>query len=350
MIKKPELALAEFYITNICNFNCSGCNRFNNYNFSGYQKWEDYKDIYTQWSKRVDIKLLSILGGEPTLNPSFLDWVEGLSKLWPESNKRITTNGSTLDKFNRNFYNLLKDTKFELFIGLHNKHRRKTVLDSINNFLGGSVNVSRDNLLDLPNIQDNFRKSYQIIKDSKWPDCASIEKWVNLPKEIKQECHEIHNFSPELLAEELCGWTFIDNNGVKIYMSNENFFHQGALIPDQIPGKIKLHNSDPKIAHNICHSKTCHHFDKGKLYKCGQVALFNEFDQQFGLDLDEEDKQLMHSYIPGTIDQSQKQLRQFVSNLPDQIDQCKFCPESYEMSEIFAEQKKAILPKKKINA
>ena len=40
-----RLNYAEFYITNVCNLNCTECNRFNNYHFSGHQRWDDYSDV-----------------------------------------------------------------------------------------------------------------------------------------------------------------------------------------------------------------------------------------------------------------------------------------------------------------
>ena len=46
-----RLNYMEFYITNVCNLTCTGCNRFNNYKFKGFQRWADYKEEYTQWSK-----------------------------------------------------------------------------------------------------------------------------------------------------------------------------------------------------------------------------------------------------------------------------------------------------------
>ena len=72
---KLRIPYAEFYIINVCNLACPGCNRFNDYNFTGYQRWEDYADAYKQWAEQVDIGNIGILGGEPLLNPTFMAWV-----------------------------------------------------------------------------------------------------------------------------------------------------------------------------------------------------------------------------------------------------------------------------------
>ena len=89
---KLFLDYVEFYITNVCNFNCTGCNRFNNYNFSGTQRWEDYKDIYARWSKVLSLQGFAILGGEPMLNPTYKDWILGVNALWPKAKKKFVTN------------------------------------------------------------------------------------------------------------------------------------------------------------------------------------------------------------------------------------------------------------------
>lgn len=38
-----RLDYMEFYITNVCNLTCTGCNRFNNYKFKGFQRWTEDK-------------------------------------------------------------------------------------------------------------------------------------------------------------------------------------------------------------------------------------------------------------------------------------------------------------------
>jgi hypothetical protein len=46
----------------------------------------------------------------------------------------------------------------------------------------------------------NFDNFYQQVKDPSWPDCRSIDDFVNLPSYIKNECIELHNFDLHLAA------------------------------------------------------------------------------------------------------------------------------------------------------
>jgi organic radical activating enzyme len=84
----------EFYITNVCNLTCRGCNRFNDLNFKGHQRWADHAAAYEAWSHRLDLPQITIIGGEPTLNPDLELWVSNLRRLWPDSVIMVQTNGT----------------------------------------------------------------------------------------------------------------------------------------------------------------------------------------------------------------------------------------------------------------
>lgn len=86
--------VVEFYITNVCNLSCRGCNRFNNYKFKGHQRWNDHAVEYEKWSKRLDLPRITIMGGEPTLNPDLEKYASNLRKLWPDAVIMVQTNGT----------------------------------------------------------------------------------------------------------------------------------------------------------------------------------------------------------------------------------------------------------------
>ena len=277
-----HLDYCEFYITNVCNLACPGCNRFNNYKFKGTQRWEDYADVYAQWAKEISVDHMGVLGGEPLLNVDIMAWLEGLTDLWPDTYIKVVTNGYYLNKVKGLYDFLVKQPKVKLWVGIHNESHKPMITGIIDEFLQGPLQYEYNN--------DNPYQQYA---------------WID------------------------------DANGVRIKLEYNWWFHQGALIPDD--AGFKLHNSDVETAHAICHSKTCHHFVRGKLYKCGVVALLPEFAEQHALDISEEDRQLMMSYKPLTIDDVDKQ--GFIDNLPNSLAQCKFCPEKYHGIQIFAEEK-----------
>jgi molybdenum cofactor biosynthesis enzyme MoaA len=127
-MNKLRIPYAEFYIINVCNLACAGCNRFNDYNFTGYQRWSDYASTYEQWAQEFNIGTISILGGEPLLNPTFMEWVLGINQLWPNKQIRIISNGFRLDRQLRLYDVLYKNRNIKLEIGIHNKHHKQEIL------------------------------------------------------------------------------------------------------------------------------------------------------------------------------------------------------------------------------
>jgi len=83
----------EIYITNECNLSCGNCNRFNNHDFQGHYYWDDHAEDFEKWSSRIDSRLITIIGGEPSLNPGLEIWAKNLRRLWPNSNIMIQSNG-----------------------------------------------------------------------------------------------------------------------------------------------------------------------------------------------------------------------------------------------------------------
>jgi organic radical activating enzyme len=279
-----RLDYVEFYITNVCNLTCEGCNRFNNYKFKGYQRWDDHKEIYKEWGKELRVNNIAILGGEPLLNPDFTKWLTGIQNIWPDSRIEIVTNGYRLN-YIKGLYDQLNDNKnLWLNVGIHNKQSKKLILENIKNFLVEPLRFEYN--------QQNKYGQFLYITDA---------------------------------------------NNVKIKVEYNWWFHQGALIKEE--NKFGLHQSDVKKAHDICHMKTCHHFIEGKLYKCGVVALLPKFAEQFQLQLSAEDKELMLNYVPLTIKNSIDEKKDFIQNLKNSIPQCKFCPEQYNGKQIYAIEK-----------
>jgi len=331
-----HLDYLEFYISHTCNFNCTGCNRFNNYLFLGHQRWEEQEQTHRKWAKKLKLGEWSIIGGEPTLNPDIIKWMYGLHELWPESEGSIITNASFKKRFNKEFYQALIDTGIRMYIGLHDIHRRTDVTEMIMNFVTHPVTIEEPpkdlNLVE--GLQDSWSRNYNAIKDPSWPACNSIYDWDTLPTRIKDECANMHDFSREIYESRYSPVNITDANGLKICIALENFFYSPALIRQEDKNNFTLHNSNPQRAHDVCMSKYCHHMADGKLNKCGQVDLFPKFSSQFEVELSTKDKKLVNSYQPLTVDAEMQFAQKFIDNIREPIAQCKFCPENYAPKEI----------------
>ena len=325
----------EFYITNVCNLNCTQCNRFNNFAFRGHSRWADHSDTYQEWANRVNPASISILGGEPLGNPDFLNWMHGIANLWPSAQICITSNGTQLDRWPTLYNELCRyNGRVHLLISEHTPENWENNLHKIKTFLQGDLNFEE---------HANWKKSYNAIKDQTWPDCDVPDDFYKLPSSIQQECRDVFGIAPEYAAfsVQIPGRHFFkDSNGVTVLLEPAWEFKPNALIHNN--DQIELYNSDPEQAIKVCSMKKCPQFSKGKLYKCPPVTVLAEFTQQFSINVCESDQLLINAYEPAMHNWPDEKLKKFLDDLKDEktIPQCKFCPESLPFSKFSAGTKK----------
>ena len=271
----------EFYITNVCNMTCDGCNRFNNYKFSGWQSWEEAEPVLTEWAKKIDIKHPVILGGEPLLNPDIVKWISGLRRLWPNhSGVQVQSNGTRIDRV-KGLYDTCVDGNW-IGVSLHTDDDREEIFQRIRNFLKGPIVETQD------------------------------------------PTHPIGS-----------KYQFVDSNKTYVHVWDNSIFYQSSILEEPL-GKFSLHNSNPDVAHEQCTFRRFknYHMINGKIYKCGPVALLPEFDEQHTFEISDEDRKLLNSYRPLTVDAYDTQGEEFFRNIDNVIPQCKFCPENLECKPI----------------
>jgi organic radical activating enzyme len=278
----------EFYITNVCNMTCSGCNRFNNYKFTGWQSWEEAEPILTEWAKHIDIRHPVILGGEPLLNPDIVKWITGLRRLWSHhSGVQVQSNGTRIDKV-KGLYDVCIDGNW-IGVSLHTDDDREEIFQKIRNFLKAPITETQ-------NPADPTGSKYQ----------------------------------------------FIDVNGKYVHVWDNNLFYQSSIVERPF-GKFSLHNSNPEIAHESCTFRRFknYHMIQGKIYKCGPVALMPEFDQQHQFEISDEDRIVLNSYRPLTVEEYHTRGEEFFRTIDNVIPQCKFCPEHLKLQKVTFDIKKS---------
>lgn len=279
----------EFYITNVCNLTCEQCNRYNNYDFRGWQRWSDFEADYSEWARRITVDGIVILGGEPLLNPTINDWIRGLNFVFGKS-VQILSNGTRLNKVP----------------GLY---------DALESF--------------------NKGKS------------AAVRNWVNITahnaSDIERHVEEIHKFLKGPIIdisstdEFKAKLAFIDANQITVRLMLSDNFISANLRPAPtklvnqrvvVTDKRSLYNNNPEDAHAACSFVKWknYHMIRGRLYKCGPVALMPEFDQQFSLEISDSDRVLLNSYQPLSPWDDDSTHVDFFKKLDNSIPQCKFCP------------------------
>jgi organic radical activating enzyme len=284
----------DVYITNVCNLTCQNCNRFNNFDFRGWQRWSDYKDQYEQWGQLVKLTAVTIMGGEPFLNPTLVDWVQGINRIF-KIPVEILTNG----------------TRFR-----HAPDLYKVLVSNDENQLRNQIGVSLHNPAQFEQLKDD------------------ILYFLKGPVEIYPKGHEKNHWNSD--------YQFVDRNGTVVNVQNVDTFHSAAVqhswkINPRMQKVFSLYNSDPLVAHQNCGfvQFKSYHLIRGKLYKCGPVALMPEFDQQHQIHMSDQDRVLLNSYQSLSVDNFEKSHEEFFLNLDQPIAQCKFCPEKYKFQKIF---------------
>jgi hypothetical protein len=180
-----------------------------------------------------------------------------------------------------------------------------------------------------------------------WHNPATVDEFdQEVRKFLQGPVIKVERDHPENKFRAPIMW--MDSNRVKIPLWTQYDFYESAIKPTEI-GTLTLHDSDPIVAHENCgfvKSKN-YHFIKGKLYKCGPVALFPEFDQQHQLDILDQDRELINSYQPLTVEECAKHGNNYFTKLDEPLAQCKFCPETKHTHKLFAVTKN--LAQKQIN-
>jgi len=272
---KAHLPKLEVHINNTCNLTCDNCDRFSNHNFTGVQKYKDYAEIIKQWSDCIVVDQVVILGGEPLLNPTLLDWLTALRNI--TSNPiQILSNGTRLNRV-EGLYESLLPNKDWIGISWHNT-QDESIFTDIKDFLKG----------DIAHIGPTY---------------------------------------PEYGNE-----TYLtDQNGVTIGVWLQNEFGLAAVHKNE-KGKWSLWNNNPDEVHQGCayYQHRSYNMIRGEIFKCAPVALMSEFDNQHFLDISNEDREIVHSYKSLKVQNFDKEATNFFNNIDNVLPNCKFCPAGWK--------------------
>lgn len=292
----------EFYVTHTCNLSCQGCHTFNDLAIGGHFRWTKSKKVYEKWATIMDIGRISIMGGEPLINPDYIVWLRNIRRLWPNAKINVFTNGTrfadhpdlynTIVELNQNYPN----GTVEIIVSLHDPSHEALALDFINS---------------------NFKN----------------------PQTVQSEIIDAQVHRPTL--------KYIDDNGVILNCTKNYTFHTNSLMFNN-DHTATMHRSDPDQAFEICNVKTCHHMQDGQLYKCGPMGMLPYVAKRFQINGRQEDLDLLYSYKPATTEWPIEQIAEFVEELKKKksIPQCGLCPEKFERFPTDANRKKTFLLKR----
>jgi organic radical activating enzyme len=269
----------QYYINNTCNLTCKNCASFNNFNFKGYFKWETFKDKNSKWPKYIKPGRVSILGGEPFLNPDFLSWIEGVRSAWSKhENLTIVTNGTLFAKEKYISYirsALELNFKFEISI-----HHERYYQESLNQF---------KKILDGMGIKHYEKFEYDPAYTNQYDLRIIKSKKYDRPIAFFLKAYEFENI------------------GIESTTNTINFY-----------------SNDMEKAHSMCGANQCHYIVKGDLYKCVLTGVGKVFSEQYTLN--KEALKLIQNYKGCDPTSDEDMIRDFILNIKNPIEQCKLCP------------------------
>jgi organic radical activating enzyme len=274
-----DLQEVQFYINNDCNLACKNCVSYNNFDFKGYYLWKDSEKKNQQWPRFINPGRISILGGEPYLNPDLMSWVRGIRSLWPDHDYiTVATNGTLLDRSK---------------IKQHTKEIIK---------LGIQIEISIHD----PKQHEKIERDFLRILDEESIEYEIVDIWDDYTSRFDKK-------------------RIIDRRNNKVLGTTQSaYYFENISIESQDETVIRFYSSNAERAHSNCLSRECHYIIHGDLYKCVLVSTAKEFSKQFSLDPGSQ--RLLDMYQPCDPLRDDNEIFDFLDSIKNHIPQCSLCP------------------------
>lgn len=267
---KPILPFVESMIGRPCNLSCIGCSTFSDLKWQGYVTADQGLSWLEPWKHRLNIQAWAPMGGEPFMNPQLKDWLRGVRYLLPDTQIRITTNGTLLDKH------------WDIVELLHEL---------------GNVNFK----ISLHVIDDKLQKNLEKLHSTwNWKPVHEygIERWLTT-----------NDFRYQLTSPDIFYRTFKGNYDV-----------------------MEPHDNEPYDSFQYCSQKKCPMLYQGKLFKCGTLALTPSILERFNWP--NKSKWEPYVIPGLSHDCSELELDEFLKNFGKPHSLCRQCPTLKDQSSI----------------
>ena len=134
--KPPKLEYIEVHLVDHCNLNCKGCTHYSNLvteSSGSFLDLEEFECDINEISKKVRLRKLRLMGGEPLLHPKIADFFYVARKVFPNTYISLVTNGILLNKMPDTFWKAVKENN--LFIDISKyppvSHKMGDIIDLI---------------------------------------------------------------------------------------------------------------------------------------------------------------------------------------------------------------------------
>ena len=91
----------ETHITEACNLKCRGCSHFSVFAKPKHKDIEEFRREFERLHELGEIQIIRLMGGEPLLNPNFMDYLRIARQYFPNSTISLVTNGLLKDRIDQ---------------------------------------------------------------------------------------------------------------------------------------------------------------------------------------------------------------------------------------------------------
>ena len=167
----------EIHIVNHCNLNCCACAHFSNICSDYYMDLVQFQNDLSEITKKINYKLINILGGEPLLHPQLSDFLYSARKICSEQTITISTNGILLPALSTENWEALRKNRIAIRLSAYPATR-----DKLKNY----IDMIHKNGVDIDGIWDG--RKFHIRKKEKYNDDKNFV-WETCDAKI---CHQLY--------------------------------------------------------------------------------------------------------------------------------------------------------------
>lgn len=277
-MQKKFLDSVSFYITNVCGLACPGCVTFNNYKVKGHYHWNNTKEKAYKWANLINVRQITIVGGEPLLHPGIDEWTMGIADAFKHCDDiRILTGlvGKSLIK------------------------KKDLIRKWIDNNVIIQISVHDPSWWDIA--KENAK---EILDGYEYTQVDGIDEGGSFPLKKTE---------------------YFDKNGKRLFSMMELWAFFPSAQKEVKDGLIYLHDNDPTEAFNACYCKTCQYIVDGDMYNCAITGTAGMMLEQ--LPLDQRSKNIL-SHVKGIGPDDNNPL-----DFTSPVDACSLC--STNMTKLF---------------
>ena len=189
--KKHVIPYIETHLVDHCNLKCDKCGHYchliNEEIFTDLKQFtKDMKEL----SKKVKIRRIRLLGGEPLLHPQINDFCKVTRKFFPSADIRVVTNGTLLQTMKEDFWITLKNQKIKIDISKYPIWGDK--FDDLLNLIN-KKGIQIGNIIISNYFYDKLNEDGSEDKNESFATCASNDA-INLWKQKLYTCQACYRY------------------------------------------------------------------------------------------------------------------------------------------------------------